>query len=369
MRNITWVTSSYMLQVDLPILKKIKNSFNVIWFLLGSDKDKIQTARTYAEKNNINLCIRYIHHHHYSPLSCLDYIKLIKEIALLKSNIYYFDVIAFPYLIFVIKKYLPSNKVVMAMHHGNIHDGMKLKYVYKYYLAYLCKQPFNFQYYSNTQASYFTGNINDRYIIPLALNDYGKVDEKPQEGCVIFLSFGHIISTKNIGLLIEAACRLKEMSNKPFKVRIVGHCRIWGTKYQPLIKYPELFELTIKSVPDSDIPYLFSTSHYLVLPYKSVTQSGPLRIAYGYNLPVIATDLDGFKESMVDGVTGILFKNKNVEDLVEKMKNVLDQHPTFYISLKNAQKKYLESNLCTEVVAEKYKLMFDNIIKGYEHES
>lgn len=38
-----------------------------------------------------------------------------------------------------------------------------------------------------------------------------------------------------------------------------------------------------------------------MLPYQDVAQSGPHMIAYNYNLPVIASDINGFVERVEDG--------------------------------------------------------------------
>lgn len=59
-----------------------------------------------------------------------------------------------------------------------------------------------------------------------------------------------------------------------------------------------------RRIDDEEIPELFTKSDYLVLPYEDVAQSGPHMIAYNYNLPVIASDIDGFKERVVDGENG-----------------------------------------------------------------
>lgn len=117
----------------------------------------------------------------------------------------------------------------------------------------------------------------------------------------------------------------------------------------------------IKSIPDTDIPDLFATTHYLVLPYKSVTQSGPLRIAYGYNTPVIASDLEGFKESIINNVTGLLFKTDDVTSLASLMRNVIENPQTYNI-IKSKQKEYINNNISEKVIINKYINMFNNII-------
>lgn len=362
MKSIVWVTSGYLLQVDLPILDQLNKVFKIKWIVVAAEKsDQRQHAKEYALHNNIDVEFFSLHHHRYLPTTYFEYAKLIKSLGALNYDLYYFDIIAFPYLIFAIKKYLPSEKVIMAMHHGKIHNGMQLRHLYKYYLKYLCNQKFWFQYFSDTQARYFTGDKSHRFMIPLALNDFGKASIQPPTEYVQFLSFGHIIETKNIGLLIQAACLLKEKCDLPFKVKIVGHCRNWISKYQPLVKHPEIFDLQIESVPDADIPNLFCGSHYLVLPYKSVTQSGPLRIAYGYNTPVITSDLEGFKESVVENVTGLMFKTENAESLAQLMQRVIENHPQTFQQLKDKQKQYVDENLKIDAVVAKYVKMFNSI--------
>ena len=362
MKTICWVTSSYLLQVDLPILNKLNDTYNIKWIVYADENsDKGKFAKQYANRHNISIEFLKLHNHGYSPLSFFEYHKHLKHLGQLGCDLYYFNIIAFPYMIFAIKKYIPHERVIMAMHHGKIHNGMRLKHIYKHYLSYLCKQDFYFQYFSNTQADYFIGNKRRRFVIPLALNDFGISSKLPPKDYVQFLSFGHIIETKNIGLLIKAACRLKERCEIPFKVKIVGHCRTWNTAYQPLIKYPEIFDLCIRSISDEDIPDLFSSSHYLILPYKSVTQSGPLRIAYGYNLPVITSDLDGFKESVVESVTGLMFKNEDIDSLSCLMQRCVEMHPDVYNEIRKKQKDYVDKNLSVNAIVEKYVDMFNHV--------
>lgn len=362
MKTIVWVTSGYLLQVDLPILDQLNKEYKIKWIVYAAkSSDKGQHAKEYASKHGIDVEFVSLHSHRYLPMAYFEHAKEVKYLASLNADLYYFDIIAFPYLLFAIKKYLPAHKVIMAMHHGKIHNGMQLRHLYKHYLSYLCKQPFWFQYFSETQAKYFTGDKSHCFTIPLALNDFGSSTVAPSKEFVQFLSFGHIIETKNIGLLIKAACLLKERCRIPFKVKIVGHCRTWDSTYQPMIKYPEIFDLQIESVPDADIPNLFCGAHYLVLPYKSVTQSGPLRIAYGYNTPVITSDLEGFKESVIENVTGLMFKTEEVESLAALMQKILERHPHIYNEIKAKQKEYVEKNLKVDAVVAMYQKMFDSV--------
>lgn len=360
--RICWITSGSLLQVDLPLLPKLKVFYDIHWVVIarsGSDMEK--TAVEYAKKYGIDIEMRSARGHRYLPACLLDYFPMCRGLAKLDADIYYCNWTPFPYAWIPFEKYIPSDRLIMAMHHGSLHDGMQLKPLYKHYLKHVIRRDVKFQYFSESQANgeYSVRDKRKVTVIPLALNDFGKSSKNPPEDYIEFLSFGHIIETKNIGLLIHAANRLYERIGDKFKVKIVGQCRLWDQLYKPLIKYPEIFDLNIMMVPNEMIPDLFSTAHYLVLPYKAVTQSGPLRIAYGYNTPVITSDLDGFKESMVEGITGYMFNTGNVDSLVSLMERLVAGGQESYCLIKNKQKEYVDNNLSVSSIVEKYKMMFN----------
>lgn len=363
-KSICWITGGYLLQVDLPVLSSLKDFYDIHWVVLAPiDSTMARTAKEYADKYNIELEVHSARGHRYLPLGLIDYYPLCKHLADLHADIYYCNWTPFPYAWIPFEHFIPTDKLIMAMHHGTLHDGMQLKHIYKYYLRHVCNRNVKFHYFSESQANgnYSANNKNNITVIPLALNDYGTSEEQTPKDYIEFLSFGHIIETKNIGLLINAANKLFEKTKKKFKVKIVGQCRVWDKVYQPLIKYPEIFDLDVRMVPDDMIPNLFSSSHYLILPYKAVTQSGPLRIAYGYNTPVIASDLEGFRESVVQDVTGLMFHTEDVDSLVNVMLRCLEGGEIYYQSIKEKQRKYISDNYSICSIVNKYKRMFDSL--------
>ena len=92
----------------------------------------------------------------------------------------------------------------------------------------------------------------------------------------------------------------------------------------------------------------------MVLPYEDVAQSGPHMIAYNYNLPVIASDIDGFKERVVDGENGFLFKRNNLESLIETIVKVVKLNGDKYLALKERLRDYTKTYYSVKSVAEKY---------------
>lgn len=361
MKTICWITSGYLLQVDLPLLCHLKKRFNIKWCVYADvHSDMARHAQEYAHKNGIELTIMTTRCHGLLPMVYLDYREQMKMIRDWKADIYYFDTSAFPYLIFAIKKYLPAEKVVMAMHHGTAPDAVRFRRLYQIYLDKLAKEPFTFQYFSKTQGSYFTGDERRKHVIELSLNDYGHSSLQPPTDKVVFLYFGIMISSKFVDGIIKAAQLVKQRTDKPFTVKLVGYCRNW-TQYQSLIKDKELFDLRIERIPDADIPDLLSTAHYQLLPYTCISQSGALRMAYGYNLPVITSDLDGFKESVINGVTGKLCKAGDIESLANAMLEAINNHPTMYEQIRKYQAEYVEKNYSQEAIVRKYVEMFNAI--------
>src|SRR5690606_33793125 len=113
-------------------------------------------------------------------------------------------------------------------------------------------------------------------------------------------------------------------------------------------------------ISNKDIADLFEKAHYLILPYKDATQSGPLMIAYNYNLPVIASDIVAFQETVKDGVSGFLYKLKDPIDLESKLEEACLRKEEDYLKLLQDQKSFVQEQFSSKIIAEKYIKMFNN---------
>jgi len=61
-------------------------------------------------------------------------------------------------------------------------------------------------------------------------------------------------------------------------------------------------------VPDSELPRLYAESHVAVFPSRDEAFGLVSLEAQASRTPVIATDLPAFRQSVIDGITGILVK-------------------------------------------------------------
>ncbi|MDD3220926.1 MAG: glycosyltransferase [Lachnospiraceae bacterium] len=68
-------------------------------------------------------------------------------------------------------------------------------------------------------------------------------------------------------------------------------------------------------IPDKEVEKFFMASDLVVLPYESATQSAVVQTAFGFEKPVIVTDVGGLPEVVDDGKTGYVVPVNNEQEL------------------------------------------------------
>ena len=68
-------------------------------------------------------------------------------------------------------------------------------------------------------------------------------------------------------------------------------------------------------ISNEEVGLYFSASDIIIAPYISGTQSGVIQIAFGFDKPVIATNVGGFAEVDKDGSTGYVVNSKDSKAL------------------------------------------------------
>lgn len=165
----------------------------------------------------------------------------------------------------------------------------------------------------------------------------------------IILFFGFIRDYKGLDILISS---LKYL-NEDIHLLVAGE--VYGSfeKYQRLINENSLqgrMNLFIQYIPENQIPLFFSAADLCVLPYKSATQSGITGIAYHFDLPVVVTDVGGLKETVEDGITGLIVYKPDPKQIAEKINYYFRSNlkPTFQknisvIKNKNSWQSFADS--------------------------
>lgn len=144
-----------------------------------------------------------------------------------------------------------------------------------------------------------------------------KKDFKFDEEDKVLLFFGYVRTYKGLDILIDAMPKLIEQ-DKRFQLLVVGEFYDSPDKYFKQIKMLNIenhVKIINKFVANEDVYKYYLASDVVVLPYRSATQSGILNVAYGFQKPVIVTDVGGLAEFVDDEKTGVIVSSAEPEKI------------------------------------------------------
>jgi glycosyltransferase involved in cell wall biosynthesis len=140
------------------------------------------------------------------------------------------------------------------------------------------------------------------------------------------LFFGAIRPNKGLDQAFEVL-RLLRTSGKRILLMVVGELCEDYRKYAQMIEKwglrASLYE-EYRYIPTEQVHRYFAAAEIVFLPYYEITQSGVLQIAYAFGKAVIASDLDGFRESIEEGKNGFLVRIGDFRKFAERITTLLD---------------------------------------------
>ncbi len=161
----------------------------------------------------------------------------------------------------------------------------------------------------------------------------------------LILFFGGINEYKGVDILIESFSKAVAERND-LLLLIAGASR--NDNYVSILK--ELISkynlggkciTHFKFIPEDSVEIYFKSADCLVLPYRSIFQSGLHVLSYAYGLPVIATDVGSFKdEDVLVGKSGYICKPEDVEDLKNTILKYFDSD--LFFNLEKQRKEIIE---------------------------
>ncbi len=81
----------------------------------------------------------------------------------------------------------------------------------------------------------------------------------------------------------------------------------------------------IEFVPDEDVHKYFQVSDYIMLFYLTATPSGIESIGYNFRMPMLATRVGHFTETVKDGYNGYLAEPENIDSMTEVMRKAIEK--------------------------------------------
>lgn len=196
----------------------------------------------------------------------------------------------------------------------------------------------------------------DKTAIELLKTEFGLTDENQ-----VFLNVSRLLDRKGQLDLIEAVAKIKP-SFPTFRLLIAGEGP-FRPQLEAAIKQNQL-EHTITLLGNrNDIPNLLKLADAFVFPTHYEGLPGALIEAMMSECTIICSDIDENKECAT--ASEVLFFTKgNCADLVEKMKQVLD-NPTAFVDLGKNAKAQAFQKFSIEKVVEQYNVTYSQIIKNF----
>ena len=149
-----------------------------------------------------------------------------------------------------------------------------------------------------------------------------KLDLDQHKKTILF--FGIIRDYKGLDILLEA---FNELSDD-FQLIIAGECYGSFDRYKNLIEQnrnKDRIKLHQKYISDQEVKLFFSAADVCILPYKSATQSGITAISFHFEVPIIATDVGGLKETIKNEQNGLIVESANSQNIKFAIEKYFDE--------------------------------------------
>jgi glycosyltransferase involved in cell wall biosynthesis len=371
--KIFYLSSADVIDTDMNVLPHLSKKHEITFGVLIPKSSRTHWETELKPAITTNTRMRYeiahLNHRRRNPLNIPVYIKLILAIRQGKYDIIYLTDFEDIYFRILFAAFIRKDKTIYAIHDVVHHSGWKQNILLKATKAMFLKKFDTVLTFSESQARLIGSKCSRVFAVPLAPKYFGAAPGIQKDyNTIQFLFFGNIASYKGLDMLINAINRLSDKYDN-FRLTIAGRCSDWETRYQPLIAGTKSIVADIRFIDNAEIPAFFASAHYLILPYKDVTQSGPLMIAYNYHVPVIASDLDGFREYMQEGTTGFTFSAGKEDQLQRVLENSLLRKKEAYDQLVSNLKDFVSKQYAAENIASRYNKIFDHICPSFNSSS
>lgn len=155
----------------------------------------------------------------------------------------------------------------------------------------------------------------------------------------VFLFVGRIMREKGVDELLEVAKRCKDNGINA-KFELIGRCeedytgKLKEAEKSGYIKYHGLQNDVIPFVKKCDC---------VILPSYHEGMSNALLEGAAMGRALLASDIPGCRETMIDGETGMLFKKKNVDDMYDKVLKFVQLSDNDKIIMGKKGREYMEN--------------------------
>ena len=270
--------------------------------------------------------------------------------------------------IFYLTRFLRKYPAAWTLHDYMAHSGeenLKNKLINKIYVKNNFHFIQHFKYLKDEFIKYFNVEQGKVHQVYSGTDDiftkFRNNNENNYNNYVLF--FGRVSKYKGIEYLVEVFNNsADELGNT--KLVIAGEGNLWFDK-QKIENNKNIIFLN-RYIETSELVSLIIGSLFVITPYTDATHSGVIMTSFAFNKPVLSSDVGGLHEVVENGVTGILFKPKDVNSLKEKLLYLLNNRSLLDEMSRNISEKRLNGILSWSSVANRYCEIYNYIIENYK---
>lgn len=178
------------------------------------------------------------------------------------------------------------------------------------------------------------------------------------------LFVGRLVEQKGVHYLIQAMPEI--LRNHPqATLTIAGD----GTEGKSLRRLAEAIGVGehvrfLGAIENSSLEELYGRAAMFVSPSLAEGFGLTFVEALGCACPVVATDLPAIRDVVIDGVNGLICRQKDSADLAAKVRYLL-AHPDLRENLGKAGRKHVESRFDWTMIASRYAALIDELAQGH----
>lgn len=354
-KTLAYVSSEWFADTDLTVLSNLIDDFNIYWYYttnLHNPRYPLSDIRKYAEIYGITLEVDDAKYRYEDLRNFFKANNQISKIKKIKPDVIYrvspcifWNTIAF--------FRLPRNKVVLGIHDCIMHEGRRGQLLLQLDSDSCIKMIKHFILFSKTEYDIFHGRFPRKkaVVVGMSVKDFGISNKTlpPIRNEIKLLFFGQIQKYKGLDILIKSLEELFAANQRKITLSICGKGREWEACI-PLIQHAEQYNLQIRFIENNEVADLFSTHHFLVLPYRDATQSGPIMIAANYGLPIICPEIKSFMQ-IYDKQSAVTYPQGCLTDALLRVNDLSQSEYDNYRShAKILKEKYSEKNISNNYV-------------------
>ncbi len=265
--------------------------------------------------------------------------------------------------------FFPNIKLVTSFHGYDLTPSFLPDYKIKYKKLFLEGDLFtvNTEYTKSLLRQITTkGNLE---ILPVGLDTLEFKPRKRSSDKFHLLFVGRLVPLKAPALTVQILRLLIEKGYKNIKLTIIGEGELLESLNKSIKKYKlEPFVKLTGALSQKSVKKIMQNTDVLIMPgiydknNRAENQGLVIQEAQAMQLPVIVSDAGGMKYGVIDGKTGFVVKEKDLDAFVEKIMYLIE-NPELGLKMGKAGRKFVKEFYDSKILGDQLQNLYLDLIK------